>query len=125
MENVFTVSQPFLIYAKTLGLFPKSFEGKATNGVFKTQLRDVLISCCSLCLVLALNVMNFYWSVPASTGSRILNIVWNLFADLEISLYILLFIYQIWKRKNILTFLKLIMKCDEMVSQGIKSQKKL
>lgn len=34
MENIFTAIRPFYVLAKTLGLFPMSFEGPALKGHF-------------------------------------------------------------------------------------------
>lgn len=116
MENIFTVSQPFLIYARILGLFPMCADGPARKGFFKVKWHSVVVTVCSMFVLLYATVQNFshyyFFNVYASD---ITTKAWDILKNAELCSYFLLLGYQICKRKQVVEFLRLIYQIDEEV----------
>lgn len=116
MENFFTAAKPFLTFAKLFGYFPMSFIKNPKSGELKVKWFDVVISSFWVLFILAMNVKNFSGSgIILSTSSMLIK-AWNVFRTVELVLYVGLVFDQIYKRQNILRFLRVIHDFDEHVS---------
>lgn len=115
MENFYTSVKSFLFFAKLLGIFPMSFEGPARKGLLKVKWQNVFISFCLVLVTVSLFTMRFSFDLTFAKNSEILAKAWDIMTDVEILSYFLLFCYQIFKRKNILKFMKTIQSIDDEV----------
>jgi hypothetical protein len=114
MENIFTTFRPFAIFAKYLGLFPRSFEGKVRNGILKVKSSDVFISILIFSLVNTFTLLKAL-SVDYSHENSLLAMMYVHSLNFE---YVTLFIkllYQNLKNKNYQKILSLIDKFDKKV----------
>lgn len=113
MENIFTGAKPFLFLAKVLGLFPMEFEGPTRKGFLKFKLSNLLSTCCAVALLLCLTSANtFYLVVIPKT--QFLSQSWNISVSLENFSFVVLYGYQVFKRENIVKFLKKLQAIDEV-----------
>jgi hypothetical protein len=113
MENIFTSSNPMLIHSMLLGLFPMSFDGPARKGSFKTKWHDVI-------LVVAFGIFQVFiirtnLTLDLWAPNVIIQFAWAVTRNFEGFSYVLLFWYQIWNRKNIVKFLRIIDTVDQKV----------
>jgi hypothetical protein len=117
MENIFTVAKPFLTFGSFIGVFPMSFEGPARKGFLKCHWKDLIMT--SICL--SLLVVSLYVSMcmghvfESFIDSKISSQGWNVIMNLTNSVGLCVFFYQLWKRKNIVRFLNLILNFDMQV----------
>lgn len=116
MENFFTSTKPFVIFAHTLGLFPMNFEGPARKGLLRLSYRGIVFACCSLLFVIYLVVGNILKPRRSLRDDpSFLEKILESSLYIELFSYIHLILYQMVKRHNIVRFLKLIDKVDEEV----------
>jgi 7tm Chemosensory receptor len=114
-QNVFTSAKPFLTLAKLLGFFPMSFHGPAHKGNFKIKCFNILASSClalTLILIMVLIIKN---NAFVALESNILFYGWAISLFFEIISQIVLFLYQVCRRKDVVGFLKTLNECDEQV----------
>lgn len=117
MENIFTASKPFINFATFLGLFPMSFEGPARKRILKLSFFGVLLSCCSLLLLVYITVSNLASEDHYSTKASVFFDDTRIFLiTAELLSYIFFLINQLCKRKSILRFLELIHEFDVEVN---------
>jgi 7tm Chemosensory receptor len=115
MENVFTAYQPFLTTSRILGFNPFNFEGPARRGKFKVKPYNVVATCCVV-VVYILNINeNVRLQIGLDSTSRILSYGWYLPTVFESVAQLVLFLYQLRKRKSFLQFLKKLHEVDEQV----------
>lgn len=115
MENIFSVSEPYYFLCKVLGLFPMSFEGPKTKGVFKTKWNDVVCSLLSLIVPVLLIALNFYLEYGPTSSSAMLSDLWKIQAVFGVFLILLQHSYQISKNKEIPRFLNAVNEFDQKV----------
>jgi hypothetical protein len=117
MENIFTVTKPFLIFAKLLGVFPMSFEGPAGKGLLKVHWKDLIFSVVAQVYLHS----NFFYSLFSinffhqSSDSKIATEGWNVIVKLFKVVVIFQILGQLGKRKNVVRFLNLIQNFDMQV----------
>lgn len=118
MENIFSTSKSFLRLAKFLGIFPMSFEGPPKEGVLKVKWHDLALSFLSFSALIALvvKILNFSQDEFTTSSSNILMNAWKAMKNTELQSFIVMFFYQIYRRKNIFKFLQIIHKIDQEVS---------
>lgn len=116
MENIFTVSKPFITILSFFGLFPMSFEGKAVKGLLEIKWHSVLCSavCLSVSLYFFLTSCSMY--VTFHEVSEIIRQAWYILTNLEFILYTILFCYQNLKCKSIRNLLNQVHQIDEEVN---------
>lgn len=121
MENIFSVSQPFVSFARALGVFPMSYDGPPRKGFLRTTWRDVIISCSSLSVLTFVIIFNLTEAHSSTvTTSKLLETAWILRVNSKFWSYCLLICFQIYKRKNISTFLWLLYNFDKNVSVNME-----
>jgi hypothetical protein len=115
MENIFTSLRPFTTFAKLLGAFPLSFEGRVRNGNLKTKFFDALIS---IFIIFALSIG--FWCRILELDfftSRILMRLLVYSQTFEFVTLCIKLIYQNVKRKSYRKVLKLLDEFDEKVNK--------
>lgn len=115
MENIFTVAKPFIIFIKALGLFPMSFHGPARKGSLKIHHKDVIFSCFLFFVSFFVILKGFSTMKWFKENSELTNTAWTVMISLDLMSFFILFIYQIFKLKEIVKFLNLIQKIDSEV----------
>lgn len=115
MENIFTISKPFLVFAKALGIFPMTFEEPARKGKLKVKLFDIVLSVLSLLAISYITLSSFSSKIFFSGDRKIMETAWYILKNLDVTSYFFLFWYQIVKRKSILNFVLLLADLDEKV----------
>lgn len=128
MENIFTVSKPFLLFSRTIGLFPMSL--KLSSNFFSQTCKLGSIS--SSLSIIGLSIVFIFYSTidfKLFQRSQILPLAWDIAMNVETLTHIFLLIFQIGKRKKIIKFLWLIYEIDKEVKLNRvvtdKSKKKL
>lgn len=119
MENVFSVSKPFLNLLTLCGLFPISFIGKPRNGVLKTTWSAKLLSSFMFASTFIVAIFNVILSHNGSfTRSEIVLLSWSVSIKLESLSNVYILLNQVRKRNNIVKFLQIIHQADETVSKN-------
>ena len=116
MESIFSVWKPFLTLMKTFGLFPMSFIGPSRNGVLKVKWHDIFLTCISFTLLVSLTVLIMILNGFVLFDSTFQKKAWHITVCTEFCSHIILFIYQIFKRKDIVNFIEQIKSFDEQVN---------
>lgn len=116
MENIFTVSKPFLNVAQVLGLFPMGFAGPARKGFLTLKWFNIVIS--TLWLLILLCVMKFTLAFNdfVLDNSKVLPKALKLLTNMNVSWFLVHNLYQLYKRCNILQFLNTLHSSDEKVN---------
>lgn len=112
MENVYTTVKPFYYLAKTLGLFPKSFDVK---GKFETKWHGIMGSLLSLSTASVLLILNLLINDGPTSSSVMLSEMLRVQAVIGIILIIIQFFYQHSKVCEIVEFIDLLNKIDQKV----------
>lgn len=116
MENIFTASKPFIYLSKFVGMFPVSLGGAARKQFLKAEWINTVISFFILVTLICILWAHVEIIDMLFLGqSRVLISAWSVLTNLEISLFLILFCYQIYSRKNILKFLLMIEDIDDKV----------
>ena len=115
MDNIFTASKSFLSFSKLFGLFPYSFEEPSRKGIFKVRVSGVLLTLCSFSILVYLTWSNLSFMVLVTNESKLLVYAWNIAKNLETFSLFCMFGYQLFKRKNVIRFLKIINEVDKDV----------
>lgn len=116
MENIYTVSKPFLAFSRILGLLPMSFQNKPRNGLLKFKLHGVILTCLCASILTYLTSVNLSNNMLEVNTSKVIFIAFNILKNSELVSYLFLFGYQILKLKDCVRFLKLVNKVDDDVS---------
>lgn len=119
MENIFTAVKPILVVAKFLGIFPMSFEGATREGEFRTKWLDIAITLLWFCALTLLAVSIILFKLPLMNDSKILLLAWIILTDAEPIIYSFMSGYEIYKRNNIVQFLRCFRSNDEEVRHGL------
>ena len=116
MDNVYTAIKPFYNFVKVLGMFPMTFQGHVIKGNFKTKRSDVVSTCLSFLLFIALccartrdGIKNSQLAPPLS------RILWEATFAFILSMLLAQFGIQIFKRNEIEKFLKQVHNFDNEV----------
>lgn len=112
MENVYTVSENFLVFGKVFGFFPFSFTGPSRKGIFSTKWHDVVALCVMLLIISVLMTMNLLNKAYVESTSLMVTNAWNISINIEIISYLLIIGYQVKKRKKIIEYLQQIAVVD-------------
>lgn len=116
MENIFTESKPFLVFAKFLGFFTMSVTEDLKIISTTVKWFDVFMTCCSFVALVFLNVTTLLQAnFLAVSESSFLLIAWDLTRKFELVSYIGLFLYQFQQRNQIKKFLEKLNGFDEKV----------
>ena len=111
MENIYTAAKPFFVFATILGLCPIAFEKN-----LKIKFKIAVIWSCFVFLILTCSCVKLLLNFEAfEVDSDLLSSAWKIIINLDIWSLFILFIYQLLKRKNILSFLTILNSVDEMV----------
>lgn len=117
MENIFTVSKPFLALGRFLGLFPASYQQSGNKKYFKVSIPGIFSTCCAISIFSYLVIANYMQrNRPLYKLSEISSISQVFMRNFELFSYMILCIYQVGKWRKIVEFLKLIEKADDEVS---------
>jgi F0F1-type ATP synthase membrane subunit a len=114
MENIFTYLRPFTIFAKLLGVFPLSFEGRVRNGNLQMKVPDIIFSIFVFLLVfnlIRLRYLELNFSSETDVPSKL--VVYSLLFEF-VALFAKLFDQNI-KRKGFGKFFELIKEFDKKV----------
>lgn len=117
MENIFSVSKPFLAIAQTLGLFPMAFDGAARKGLLIINRYSVAVSILWFLILLCAMKITFNFDSYFIDNSKVLPKALKLLTNLNISSFLVHNSYQIYKRQNILNFLSTLYESDEKVKK--------
>jgi hypothetical protein len=117
MENVYTISKPFLIFSKVFGLFPMSFEGSARKGFLKFKWINLIFTFCLFAALTYLQVELSRRVALLLCELSLMDKVWTSLTQAQLLSFYWCFCYQIFKSKNTLRFLQLIGSFDENVRQ--------
>lgn len=117
MENIFTVAKPFLTFGNIFGVCSISFEGPAQEGILKTQSKDLLLSLISFMTLIS---MTYFYTISENMykhliDDKLTNDVWYIVTILSYLMLLCQFLYQFWKRKNLVKFLNLLQTFDVKV----------
>lgn len=115
MMNIHSSFVPFYWMAKSLGLFPFSFEGDYCNGILTQKRRDIASTLISLLIFMFLYIANFFRKESVSSSSDILTRAWDLSLYFFLTTLLISYLYQLSKWKSIVKFLTLIRSFDEKV----------
>jgi 7tm Chemosensory receptor len=113
MENVFTAVEPFVRFANIFGIFPMSFAGPVRKGSLRVKKIDIAISSISIAVVSYMTIFNHRITVGSS--SMLLKFAWHFSFGAQYVGSTFLMFYSIFKRKNVVRFLKQIHDIDEKV----------
>lgn len=116
MENIYTSSKVFLNFERALGLFPMSFEGPHRKGILKFKWFNAIPPCISLLIFISLLLSNYSFKIFFMNESNILDNAWDVLLKMEMLTCFSLFSIQIYRRKNVRNFLKMMHKADEEVN---------
>lgn len=117
MENIFTVSKPFLTLARLIGLFPATYQQSSNKKYFKVSIHGIFFTCCSISISSYLVIANYIdHNRPPNKQSEISSISQVFMRNFELFAYLLLCIYQVSKWRKVVEFLKMIEKADNEVS---------
>lgn len=120
MENIFTASKPFIYLSKFVGMFPVPLGGAARKQFSKAEWINTIISFFILVALICIIWTHVEIIDMLFLGqSKILINAWSVLTNLEISLYLILFCYQIYNRENILKFLLMIQDIDDKVIRDL------
>lgn len=100
------------------------YEGLVEKGNLKVKFSGVVFSLISITTLAYLVLVNCVFISYSSNESKLLLSAWNILKIAESISLVLMFIYQIWKCKNVKTFLKGIDEVDEIVRIHFKRIKK-
>ena len=115
MENIFTVSKPFILLANIFGIFPMSFEKNSINGVLKVTWHGLVNSVLSMMLVIYIVASPMSFDFVFFQRSKILMISWTFIDYSDTISCLIIFCCQLYKSKNIFKFLKVIDSIDQEV----------
>lgn len=129
MDNIFYVAKPFLSFLKVFGLFPMSFCCQHPKKCVKNfKWTDFVPSILHFSFLLALVFSCTPMTIQLAKRSVFLSKAWTIISAADISSFLAMLVYQLWKRKNILRFLTLIHDFDTKaltigISMNWKQQK--
>jgi len=116
MDNIYTSVYPFYCLSKIFGLFPHTFEGPVRNGKFNQTVLDIILSCLSLTLLVAVIGMNLVRTHSWEPSSSVLKVSWDLTLLPCVVSHIASFVFQVVKRGSIMKFLSLLDEFDIKVT---------
>lgn len=115
MENIYTTAEPFLFLSKLFGLFPKSFVGQSRNGILKFKLFDAVFSVIASTFLAYLLALNLFGETTFSIDTQFVVKGWAICYISKYFIFLLLYVYQIYKRQNINKLLEQINSADQIV----------
>lgn len=115
MDNIFTVSKPFVSILNFLGLFPLSFEGLTVKGKFVFKFRNVLPTAIALGIVCYFAVTSLLQK-ELLMSSNILSKALIAQTTADLVFVFILHIYQLSKQSEMKNFLLTIHRYDNQVS---------
>lgn len=98
-------------------IFPIIFKSSSRHGETQLSFISVFFSSLLLLFMIFLSLINLVCKAFVFSENPTLILAWNISTNCEIISLILVFLYQIAKRRNILIFLKQILKADNEVRQ--------
>lgn len=113
MDNIFSSSVPFLSLGELLGHFPFGFDGPARNRQIKFKSSGIF---CTGLVVVVLIAFYFINHQSVITKSSLVADAWALITVMQFFSHLILWAYQIWKRKSTEDFLTQIFFIDNQVS---------
>lgn len=111
MENIYTSAKPFYICLKVFGIYPMTF-GPTTKKFCKTKCQDILITCCSLSVLIALIVIHLVYGIDLKADSPILFKTFQVSVVFDLFMIFAQYFVQLVKRNGIRNFLELLHKFD-------------
>lgn len=108
-ENIFTCTNPFLVFLKLFGLFPFTLNKK---NEFKTKASDFAITFFVVTTCVCLDIFSMTEFFIYEIGSEILKKVWIFTSALSAVLHFLLFVHQLRKCREISSIITSLHKVD-------------
>jgi predicted ATPase len=118
MDNIFTVSRPFLEFFRLVGLFPMAFDGPDRRGILRVSWLGIVTSVILISWSVAVNILTILYkgfSRVQDQPSGILLAGATSSVMFESFSLIFIIFYQLFKRKKILTFLRNVDRVDKKV----------
>lgn len=115
MENIFTASNSFLVYAKFLGLFPMTLGGNS-KGNLKLTTFNAVLTLIAVSTLTYLLVINIIYKVFVHGGSQFVVESCTITLNSELASFLVLYAYQTFKRNNITKMFENIRLIDEQES---------
>lgn len=115
MDNIFTVTKPFLSILTIFGVFPFSFQGVALKGNLVFKFKNVIPMGITLCMVCYFTVASFL-AKEFSFNSNILSKALKALTIADLVFVFILHIYQFSKRSEMNLFLLTIHNYDNQAS---------
>ena len=116
MDNVYTAVRPFALFAKFIGLFPKSVEGLVIKENFKTKFSDMLLSSFLLSIIIAMMFLKMMFGIAISSAG-FTALAWDISIYMLLSMLLIQFVMQIFKSGDIINFLDLLNNFDRNAVQ--------
>lgn len=127
MDNIYTAASPFLKVLRIFGIFPLAFAGPARKGVFRFTFLDAILRIFWFAISMACMILSSFSLKNVFLGqSKVLGLAWYFTTNAEVLCHVIVMLYQIHKRKNILEALKLLNSFDDSVRYfWLKLERKL
>ena len=116
MENIYTAAKPLFVFAKFLGLYPYPLNCEKDSKNDTNQVGFAVIWTCFISAILICTSVKMCLNFETlEVNSDLLSSAWKAIVFFDIWSILVLFVYQLLKRKNILNFLTVLNSIDEMV----------
>lgn len=116
MDNIYSVSKPFLVFLKLCGFFPLSLNDPLLGAQLVFKWYNLTFTVSNFSILLFLILSSSLTKLEYYAGSDILAKGWMIMSDYDVLCGVVLLLYQLSRQSKICSFLTKIQEFDQKVS---------